>query len=89
VSASNALLVNGTAVITSNGAQSISTTGNISAEYFTGNGSQLAGVGTPLTVSQYTTGNISNTISNITGKLRRHIVTLTKCILLLPCSTKL
>jgi hypothetical protein len=67
VSASNALLVNGTAVITSNGAQSISTTGNVTGAYFVGNGSQLAGVGTPLTVSQYTTGNISNAISNVSA----------------------
>ena len=43
----------------------VSTTGNISAGYFLGNGSQLTGTGTPLTVSQYTSGNTSNAISNV------------------------
>ena len=44
----------------------ISATGNVKGNYFVGNGSQLSNV---LTVSQYTTGNISNVVPNVHGLL--------------------
>jgi len=46
----------------------VSAIGNITANtgsFFIGNGSLLTGTGTPLTVSQYTSGNTSNAISNV------------------------
>lgn len=43
---------------------SITANGNITANYFTGNGSQLSNV---LTVSQYTAGSYSNVIANVHG----------------------
>jgi hypothetical protein len=58
MSASNVLLVDGEPVLTNDGTQPISTTGNISAGYFIGNGSQLTGIAT-------TTSNIANGTSNI------------------------
>jgi hypothetical protein len=44
----------------------VSATGNVKGNYLLGNGSQLSNV---LTVSQYTTGNISNVIPNVHGLL--------------------
>lgn len=43
-----------------------SATGNVTGNYFIGNGSQLSNL---LTVSQYTTGNISNVVPNVHGLL--------------------
>ena len=44
----------------------VSATGNVKGNYLLGNGSQLSNV---LTVSQYTTGNISNVVPNVHGLL--------------------
>ena len=47
-------------------AGSVTATGNITGNYILGNGSQLSNL---LTVSQYTTGNISNVVPNVHGLL--------------------
>jgi hypothetical protein len=54
--AGNVLAVNGNAVLQNNSNSSISTTGNITANYFFGNGSQLSGL---------STSSISNGLSNV------------------------
>ena len=47
-------------------AGSVTATGNITGNYLFGNGSQLSNL---LTVSQYTTGNVSNVVPNVHGLL--------------------
>jgi hypothetical protein len=51
LSAGNVLTVNGNAVLTNNSNTTVSTTGNVTANYFFGNGSQLTGLPAP-TVTQ-------------------------------------
>jgi hypothetical protein len=51
LSAGNVLTVNGNAVLTNNSSTTVSTTGNVTANYFFGNGSQLTGLPAP-TVTQ-------------------------------------
>lgn len=65
--AGNVLQVAGDPVLTNDGTEPITTTGNISAGYFIGNGSQLTGMASALTVSQYTTGNVSNVITDVSA----------------------
>jgi hypothetical protein len=43
----------------------ITSGGNIAANYFLGNGSQLSGVSAPITVSEYFYGNIANVVPHI------------------------
>jgi hypothetical protein len=73
LAAGNVLTVNGNAVLTNNSSTTVSTTGNVTANYFFGNGSQLTGL-----AATYSNSNVatfmasfgSNTIStsgNITG----------------------
>jgi hypothetical protein len=45
--AGNVLTVNGNAVLTNNSSTTVSTTGNVTANYFLGNGSQLTGLPAP------------------------------------------
>jgi hypothetical protein len=47
-------------------AGSVTATGNVTGNYLFGNGSQLSNL---LTVSQYTTGNVSNVVPNVHGLL--------------------
>ena len=44
-------------------------TGNVNATYYLGDGGYLSNIGAALTVSQYTTGSLSNTVSNVSNLL--------------------
>jgi hypothetical protein len=64
LTAGNVLTVNGNAVLQNNSNSTISTTGNITADYFIGNGSQLTGL--PAT---YGNANVANYLPTFSGNI--------------------
>jgi len=65
ISAGNVLTVNGEAVLSNDSDSSITTTGNITADYFFGNGSQLSGIN--VSTDSISDGNSSVSIDGVDG----------------------
>lgn len=72
LTSSNVLTVNGEAVLTNNSNTTVSTTGNITANYFIGNGSQLTGI-----VASYGNANVANYLPTYTGNIGANAIAAT------------
>lgn len=62
--AGNVLTVNGEALLSNDSTTTITTTGNITADYFFGNGSQLTGI-----ISSYGNSNVADYLTTYTGNI--------------------
>ena len=78
MAAGNVLTVNGNAVLQNNSNTAISTTGNITANYFIGNGSQLTGISTSFDLEMHVSKNGND--STGTGTILRPYLTITHAL---------